>query len=114
MYISKTAENTEQAAHVHWSMVRNYTARPKMLFDKDSMIKRHFNIQADLRVSPLFLNQGRMHKQWGLISIYLCNMWSVIIDSQIILKTKSNKNDANKIPLPHVNAFMTEKEITDS
>ena len=38
MYISKfsclTAENTDQAACVHWSLVRNYTACSKMIFDK--------------------------------------------------------------------------------
>ena len=28
-------------------------------------------------VSPLFENQGRMHKQWGLISLYICNVWSM-------------------------------------
>ena len=45
-------ENADQAVHVyvHCSLVRNYTAYPKMLFDKDSMIKRHMDIHvyADL------------------------------------------------------------------
>ena len=45
-----TAENTDQAAHVHLSLVRNYTACPEMLFDKDSIIKRHMNIRAELNV----------------------------------------------------------------
>ena len=48
-----TAGNTGQAAHVHWSLVRNCTASKEMLFDKDSMIKRHKNIHADLSVSTL-------------------------------------------------------------
>ena len=39
-----TAENTEQAAHVQCSLVRNYTACPEMRFDKDSMTKPHMNI----------------------------------------------------------------------
>ena len=49
-----TAENSDQAACVYWSLV---------------MIKRHMNIQA-IWVSPLFANHGWMHKQWGLISLY--------------------------------------------
>ena len=28
-------------------------------------------------VSPLFENPGRMHKQWELISLYICNVWSM-------------------------------------
>ena len=48
-----------------------------MLFDKDIMIKRHMDIYADLSESPLFVYQSRKHKQWGLIIIYTCNMWSV-------------------------------------
>ena len=69
-----TAENTDQVAHVQCSLVRNYTACPKMLFDKDSMIKQHMDIYADLSESPLFAHYGRMHKQCGLISIYICEM----------------------------------------
>ena len=71
-----TAENTDQAAHVHWSLVRNYTACPKVLFEKDSMTKRLMNIQADLSVSTVW-ESGRMHKQWGLISLCICNVWSM-------------------------------------
>ena len=65
-----TADNTEQAAHVQCSLVRNYTACPEMLFDKDSMTKPHMNIML-IWVSPLFENQDRMHKQWGLTSLYI-------------------------------------------
>ena len=49
-----TAENTDQDSHVHWSLVRNNTAFPEMLFDKDSMTKRHMNIHADLSVSTFW------------------------------------------------------------
>ena len=49
-----TAENTDQAAYVHWSLVRNYTACPEMLFDKDSMTKRYINTHADLSVSTVW------------------------------------------------------------
>ena len=108
-----TAENTDQAECVHWSLVRNYTACSKMLFDKDT----HSNctwIYTLIWVSPLFANQGRMHKQWGLISLYICNVWSVINDSQIILEKNSNINTTNKIHLSHVNASMAKKEIADS
>ena len=48
-----TEENTDQAAHVHPSLIRNNTACPKMLFNKDSMTKRHMNIHADLSVSTV-------------------------------------------------------------
>ena len=81
------AENTDLAACVHWSLVRNYTTSPKMLFDKDTQSNGTW-IYTLIWVSPLFVNQGRMHKQWGLISLYICNVWSVINDSQIILKKK--------------------------
>ena len=48
-----TAENTDKAAHVHCSLVRNYTACPEMLFDKDSMTKPQMNIHADQSVSTV-------------------------------------------------------------
>ena len=67
-------KNTDQAAHEHWRLVRNCTACPEMLFDKDSMSKRH-RLYMLIWVSPLFDNQGRRHKQWGLISVYICNVW---------------------------------------
>ena len=66
-------EKTDQTVHVHCSLVRNYTACPKLLFDKDSMIKWRMDIYADLSGSPLFVNQGRMHNS-GPISIYICNV----------------------------------------
>ena len=69
-----TAENTDQAVNVHLSLVRNYTACPKMLFDKDSIIKWHMDINADLSESPLFVHRDRMYKQWGRISLYICNV----------------------------------------
>ena len=74
--------NTDKAAHLHWSLVRNYTACPEMLFDKDSMTKRHMNLHADLSE-----NQGRMHKQWdwSAYTSVTCDQWNA---SQIILKKK--------------------------
>ena len=102
-----TAENTDQAAHVHWSLVRYYTACLEMLFEKDSMTKRHMNIYTLIWVSPLFENQGRMHKQWRLISIYICNVWSMTCFLDNFEKKNLTKNAAiNKIHLSHLNASM--------
>ena len=68
-----------------------------MLFDKDTQSNGTW-IYTLIWVSPLFVNQGRMHKQWELISLYIFNVWSVINDSQIILKKKSDKNAAKLNP----------------
>ena len=38
-------ESNNQDVHVHRSLIRNYTARPKIIFDKDSMIGRHMDIR---------------------------------------------------------------------
>ena len=62
-----------------------YTLKPdqklhflsQMLFDKDCMIKRHMDTYADMNVSPLFAHQGRTHKQWRMMSLYICNVWSL-------------------------------------
>ena len=48
-----------------------------MLFDKVSKIKWQMEIYADQSVAPLFVHQGRMYKQLGLVSLYICNVWSV-------------------------------------
>ena len=104
-----TAENTDQAACVQWSLVRNYTACPKMLFDKDNQSNGTW-IYMLIWVSPLFANQYIMHKQWRLIRLCI----HCTCGHQIILEKKSNKYDANKIHLSHVNASMAEKEMTDS
>ena len=84
-----------------------------MLFDKDIMIKRHMDIYADLSESPLFVYQSRKHKQWGLIIIYTCNMWSVQNFQGYFAKIKK-KVAANKIHLSHLNAFMIKNEMTYS
>ena len=57
MFLRKeaTAENTDQAAHVHWiqpGQKLNYL--PQNDFDKDSMTKRHMNIHADQSVSTVW------------------------------------------------------------
>ena len=46
-----------------------------------------------------------MHKQWELINLYICNVWSVKC-FQDNFEKKSNKNAANKIYLSDVNASM--------
>ena len=53
-----TAENTDEAVHVCGSLVRNYTASPKMLFNKDSRIKRHMDIHGSECVSTVFHQLG--------------------------------------------------------
>ena len=73
--VATAEKKTDQA--VHWRLVRNDTSCAQMLFDKDIMIKRHIDIYADLSESPLFVYQRRKHKQWGLISINICNVYSV-------------------------------------
>ena len=109
-----TAENTDQAVCVQWSLVRNYTACPKILFDKDTQSDGTW-ICMLIWVSPLFANLDIMHKQWRLIRLCIhLYVWSVINDSKIILEKKSNTNDANKINVSHVNASMADKVMTDS
>ena len=83
-----------------------------MLFDKDIMIKRHMDIYADLSESPLLVYQSRKHKQWRLISIYICNMWSVKYFPDYFAKNK--KKAANKIHLSHLNVSMAKNEMTYS
>ena len=39
-------ENSDQA--LHYNLVRNYTACPNLLFDKDSMITRDMDMYVDL------------------------------------------------------------------
>ena len=71
-----TAENTDQVAQVHRSLVRNYTACPAMFFFyKKTALPKGTWIYTLTGVSPLFENQGRMHKQWGLISHYINEMF---------------------------------------
>ena len=83
-----------------------------MLFDKDIMIKRHMDIYADLSRSPPFVYQSRKHKQRGLISKYICNVWWVKYFPDYFAKIK--KNAANKIHLSHLNASMAKNEMTYS
>ena len=80
-----------------------------MLFDKDNRIKRHMDIYADLSESPLFVCQSRKQKQWKLISIYICNVWSVKYFPDCFAKIE--KNAANKIHLSHLNASMAKNEM---
>ena len=72
------------------------------------MIKRHMDIYTDLSECPLFAHQVRIHKQWGLISLYICNVCSVKCFPDYFEK-KSDKNASNKIRLSHVNVSMAEK-----
>ena len=67
-------------------------ACPEILFfKKDSMNKRHMNRYTLIWVSPLFENQGRMHKQWGLISLYICIMlpifWKRNLTKLLLIKS---------------------------
>ena len=74
--------DTDQAVHICTLYVYVCTLKPgqnlnclsQNAVDKDSMTKRHTNIYADMSASPLFAHQGRIHKQWGLISLYICNV----------------------------------------
>ena len=57
-----------------WSV---FTLLAPKCYNIDIMIKRHMDINADLSESPLLVYQSRKQKQWRLISIYICKMWSV-------------------------------------
>ena len=59
-----------------------------MLFDENIMTKRHMDIFADLSEFQLFVYQSRKHKQWVLIGIYICNVWSVKYSQTILQKLK--------------------------
>ena len=82
-----------------------------LLAIKDIMIKRHMDI-ADLSESPMFVHQSRKHKEWVLISIYICKVWSMKYFPDYFAKMKNNA--ANKTHLSHLNASMAKNEMTYS
>ena len=57
---------------------------------------------ADLSESLLCAHQGRMSKQWVLISVHLWRVISETFPDNIV--KNSNKNTATKIHLSHLNA----------
>ena len=78
--VAKT-ENTDQAVYVHCRLVRNYTACPKMLFDKTEWSNGTLIYTLIwVSVSPLLVHQARMPKQCWSVT---CNQRNA---SQIIVK----------------------------
>ena len=97
--------NTDQAVHVHWGLVRNYTACPKMIkttWSNGTWIYSLIWVSLDcLRIRIECTKSG----DWSASTSVTYDQWNVF---QIILQKIITKNavTCNKIHLSHVNAFM--------
>ena len=101
---------SQKRARKHWPAWSKITLLvPKCILIKTAWLS-HTWLYMLIWVSPLFENQVRMHKQWGLISLYICNVWSMQCFPDNFEEKQSNKNSANKIHLSHVNTSMAKKE----